>query len=157
MQFLLYPLLAHGKSCKVFRLNWQELDILVNGFNSKESVPPQQVEVNAFAKFDHHEHSLSITPFVKDSLLVGSKTIGIPILPNKFPHQQPIKPIVYKNSDVEMILGQYVFPVNKPIEWFQGGNQKTVVDVPMPLGWVFSGPLLLSFGVPVITFKCNFE
>ena len=64
----------------MFRLNWQELDILVNGFNSKESVPPQQVEVNAFAEFDLYEHSLSITPFVKESLLVGSKTIGIPIL-----------------------------------------------------------------------------
>ena len=36
-------------------LTGQKLDILVNGFNSTESVPMQQVKVNVFASFDHHE------------------------------------------------------------------------------------------------------
>ena len=87
-------------------LTGQKLDILVNGFNSTESVPTQQVEVNVFAKFDHHEYSFRVTPFVKDSLSVGSKTIDVTILQDRFAHLQPIKPIVYNYSDVEMILGQ---------------------------------------------------
>ena len=44
-------------------LTVQKLVILVNGFNSKESVPTQQVEVNVSAKFDHHEYSFRDTPF----------------------------------------------------------------------------------------------
>ena len=48
-------------------LTGQKLDILVKGFNSTTSVPTQQVEVNLFAKFDHHEHSFRVAPFVKDT------------------------------------------------------------------------------------------
>ena len=69
--FLLYPLMGFGRSCTAFKFKWEKRDILVNEFNSTESVPTQQVEVNVFAKFDHHEYSFLITPFVKDSLSVG--------------------------------------------------------------------------------------
>ena len=61
-------------------LTGQKLDILVDGFNSTESIPTQQVEVKVFAKFDHHEYSFRVTPFVKNSLSVGSETIDNPIL-----------------------------------------------------------------------------
>ena len=64
-----------------------------------------QVEENVFAKFDHHEYSFRVTPFVKDCLSVGFKAIDVTILQDRFPHLQPIKPIVYNYSDVEMILG----------------------------------------------------
>ena len=70
-----------------------KLDFLVNGFNSTESVPTQQVEVNVFAKFDHHEYSFRVTPFVKDNLSVGSETIDVPILQDRFPHLQPNNPL----------------------------------------------------------------
>ena len=76
-------------------LTGQKLDILVNGFNLTESVPTQQVEVNVLAKFDHHEYSFRVTPFVRDSLSVGSETIDVTILQDRFPHLQPIKPIFY--------------------------------------------------------------
>ena len=69
-------------------LTGQKLDIPVNGFNSTESVPTQQVEVNVFAKFDHHEYSFRVMPFVKDSLSVGSETIDVTILRDRFPHLQ---------------------------------------------------------------------
>ena len=138
-------------------LTGQKLDILVNGFNSTESVPTQQVEVNVFAKFDHHEYSFRVTPFVKDSLSVGSETIDVTILQDRFPHLHPIKPIVYNHSDVEMILGQDVFHAIKPLEYFQGRNQNTPVAVRMPIGWVLSGPLPSPIGVRATTFKCNVE
>ena len=76
-------------------LSGKKLDSLVNEFNSTESVPTQQIEVNVFAKSDHHEYSFLITPFVKDSLSVGSETIDVPILHDRFPLMHPIKPIVY--------------------------------------------------------------
>ena len=116
-------------------LTGQKLDNLVNGFNSTESVPTQQVEVNVFAnfaKFEHHEYSFRVTSFVKDSLSVGSETIDINIQ-DRFPHLQPIKPIVYNYSDVEMILRQDVFHAIKPLEYFQGRNQNTPVAVRMPI------------------------
>ena len=111
--------LAHRLS-----LTGQKLDILVNGFNSTDSVPTQRVDVNVFAKFDHHEYSFRVTPFVKDSLSVGSETIDFPILQHRFPHLQPIKPIVYNYSDIEMIFGQDVFQPIKPLEYFQGVKSK---------------------------------
>ena len=138
-------------------LTGQKLDILVNGFNSTESVPTQQVEVNVFAKFDHHEYSFRVTPFVKDSLSVGSETIDVTILQDRFPHLQPIKPIVYNYFDVEMIIGQDVFHAIKPLEYFQGRNQNTPVADRMSIGWVLSGPLPSPIGVRVTTFKCNVE
>ena len=138
-------------------LTGQKLDILVNGFNSTESVPTQQVEVNVFVKFDQHEYSFRVTPFVKDSLSVGSETNDVPILQDRFPHLQPVKPFIYNYSDVEMILGQDVFHAIKPLEYFQGRNQNTAVAVRMPIGWVLSGPLLLPIGNRATTFKCNVE
>ena len=140
-------------------LTGQKLDNLVNGFNSTESVPTQQVEVNVFAnfaKFEHHEYSFRVTSFVKDSLSVGSETIDINIQ-DRFPHLQPIKPIVYNYSDVEMMLPQDVFHAIKPLEYFQGRNQNTPVAVRMPIGWVLSGPLPPPIGVRATTFKCNVE
>ena len=94
---------------------------------------------------------------MKDSLSVGSKTIDVTILQDRFPHLQPIKPIVYNYSDVEMILGQDVFHAIKPLEYFQGRNQNTPVAVRMPIGWVLSGPLPSPIGVRATTFKCNVE
>ena len=138
-------------------LTGQKLDILINDFNSTEFVPTQHIEVNVFAKFDHHEYSFRVTPFVKDSLSVRSETIDVPILQDRFPHLQPIKRIVYNYSDVEMILGQDVFHAIKPLEYFQGRNQNTIVAVRMPIGWVLSGPLPSPIGVRATTFKCNVE
>ena len=74
-----------------------------------------------------------------------------------FPHLQSIKPIVYNHSDVEMMLGQDVFHAIKLLEYFQEGNQNTLVAVRMPIGWVLSGPLPSPIGVRPTTFKCNLE
>ena len=115
LRFLLYPLMGLGGSSTALSSTGQKLHILVNGFNSRESVPTQPVEVNVFAKFDHHENSFKVTQFVKDSLSVGSKTIEVPIPQDRFPHLQSNKPIVYNYSDVEMILGQDVFHAIKPL------------------------------------------
>ena len=131
----------------------QKLNILVNGFNSTESVPTQQVKVNVFAKFDLLENSFRVTPFVKDDLSVVSKTIEVPFLQVRFPHLQPNKPIVYNYSDVEMMLEQDVFHAIKLLETIKGGNQKTAVAVRMPIGWVLSGSLPSPNGVLSTTFK----
>ena len=146
-----------GGSSTALSSTGQKLHILVNGFILTESVPTQQVEVDVFAKFDHHENSFRVTPFVKDNLSVGSKTIEVPILQDRFPHLQPKKPIVYNYSDVEMILGQDVFHAIKPLEYFHRGNQNTPVVVRKPIDWVLSGSLPSPIGLRAITFKCNVE
>ena len=97
-------------------LTGQKLNILVNDINSTEPVLTQQFEVNVFAKVDHHEYSFSVTPFVKDSLSIGSETIDVTILQDRFPYLQPIETIVYNYSDVDMMLGQDVFHAIKPLE-----------------------------------------
>ena len=67
------------------------------------------------------------------------------------------KPVVHNYSDVEMILGQDVFHAIKPLEYFQGENQKTPVAVRVPIGWVLSDPLPSPIGVRATIFKCNVE
>ena len=157
VRLLLYPLMGLGGPSTAFKFNWPKARysgrrLQFDGIRSHATV-----EVNVFAKFDHHEYSFRVTPFVKDSLSVGSETLDVTILQDRFPHLQPIKPIVYNYSDVEMILGQDVFHAIKPLEYFQGRNQNTPVAVRMPIGWVLSGPLPSPIGVRANTFKCNVE
>ena len=110
-----------------------------------------------FAKFDHHEYSFRVTPFIKYSLSVGSEIIDVPIRQDRFPRLQSIKPIVYNYSDVEMILGKDAFHAIKFLEYFQGKNQSFPVAVRMLIGWVLSGSLPSSIGVQATAFKCNIE
>ena len=146
-----------GGPSTAFNFSWLKAKYSGKRLNSTESVPTQQVEVNVFTKFDLLENSFRVTPFVKDDLSVGSKTIDVPFLQVRFPHLQPIKPIVYNYSDVEMMLEQDVFHAIKLLENIKGGNQKTAVAVRMPIGWVLSGSLSSPNGVLSTTFKFKDE
>ena len=157
VQFLLYPPKVLADLAQCLNLTGQKLDILVNGFNSTESFPTQQVEVRLFANFDHHENSFKVTKIVKDRLSVGSETIDVPILQDRFPHLQPVEPIVYNYSDVEIILGQDVFHAIKAFRIPTRRKSKKLVAFRIPFGWVLSGPLPSLIGVRATTFKCNVE
>ena len=140
------------------KLTGQKIDNPVNCSKLTELVSTQKVELNVFAKLDHHEQSLRVTQFFKEILSVDSETIDIPILKDSFQHLELIKPFVYNYFDLQMIFyGRMIFRVIKHLEYFQGGNQNTPVAVHKPIGWVLSGPLHSPSGFGVTTFKCIVE
>ena len=52
-----------------------------------------------------------------------------------------------------MILGQDVFHVIRPLEYFESDRAVTPIAVRLPLGWVLSGPLPSTIGLFSTCFK----
>ena len=66
---------------------------------------------------------------------------------------QPISLKKYSYADVEMILGQDVFHLIRPLEYFDSDRKNAPVAVRLPLGWVLSGPLTSCSGLYATCFK----
>ena len=60
-------------------------------------------------------------------------------------------------SDVEMILGQDCFHAIRPLKIHGDKSRKSPFAVRLPIGWVLSGPLPSSLGLPSHCFKCSAE
>ena len=102
------------------KLTGHKIDNRVNCSKLTELISTQKVELNVFAKLDHHEQSLRVTQFFKESLSVDSKTIDIPILKDRFQHLELIKPFVYNYFDLQMKLyGRMLSHVIKHLEYFK--------------------------------------
>ena len=76
--------MALGGPSTAFKLNWPKARysgkrVQLDGIRSHATS-----RMNVYAKFDHHENSFRVTPFVKDSLSVGSETIDVTILQDRF-------------------------------------------------------------------------
>ena len=56
-----------------------------------------------------------VKPYVREDLKVGIDTIDVELLKIKYPHLQLISLKKYSYADVEMILGQDVFPSIRPL------------------------------------------
>ena len=99
----------------------------------------------------------SFRAFVKDHIRIGSDSINIPELQEKYPQLAPIKPIHYKYEEVEMIIGQDFYNAIRPVEYLLGEDSISPCAVRFSIGWVLSGPLLSSFNSNSSWFKCVVE
>ena len=93
----------------------------------------------------------------RDHIRIGSDSISIPELQEKYPQLAPIKPIHYKYEDVEIIIGQDFYHAIRPVEYLLGEDSISPCAVSLPIGWVLSGPLPPSFKSNSSWFKCVVE
>ena len=92
--------------------------------------------------------------FVFEHIRIGSDSISIPELHEKYLQFAPIKPIPYKYEHVEKIIGQNLYHAIRPIEYLLGDDSISPCAVRFPIGWVLSGPLPPSFKSNSSCFKC---
>ena len=79
-----------------------------------------QVSFQVSAETNTSEFSFSFRAYVKDHIRIGSDSISVPELQEKYPQLAPIKPIHYKYEDVEIIIGQDFYYTIRPVEYLLG-------------------------------------
>ena len=87
-----------------------------------------------------------VKPYVREELIFGTEVNDVESLEVLYLHLEliPLKNCSY--GDVEMILGQDVFHCIRQLEFFKTERKNTPLAVPLPLGWVLSGPLPSTSG-----------
>ena len=80
------------------------VNLTINGFNSTSLMETHQVNFQVSAETNNSEFSFSFRAYVKNHIRIGSDSISIPELQEKYPQLTPIKPIQYKYEDVEIII-----------------------------------------------------
>ena len=128
-----------------------------NGFNSTSLMRTHQVSFQVSAETIISEFSFSFRAYFKDHIRIGSDSIIIPELPEKYPQLAPIKPIHYKYEAVEIIIGQDFYHAIRRVEYLLGKDSISPCVVRLPIGWVLSGPLPPSFKSNSSCFKCILE
>ena len=116
-----------------------------------------QVSFQVSAETNNSDFSFSFRAYVKDHIRIGSDSISIPELQEKYPQLAPIKPIHYKYEEVEIIIGQDFYHTIRPVEYLLGEDSISPCAVRLPIGWVLSGPLPPSFNSNSSCFKCVVE
>ena len=133
------------------------VNLTINGFNSTSVMKTHQVNFQVSAETNNSEFSFSFRAYVKDHIRIGSDSISIPELQEKYPQLAPIKPIHFKYEDVEIIIGQDFYHAIRPVEYLLGEDSISPCAVRLPIGWVLSGPLPPSFKSNSSCFKCVVE
>ena len=130
------------------------INLTINRFNSTSLMKTLQVSFQVSAETNNSEFSFSVRAYVKDHIRIGSDSISIPELQEKYPQLAPIKPRHYKYEDVEIIIGQDFYHAIRPVEYLLGEDSISPCAVRLPIGWVLSGPLPPSFKSNSSCFKC---
>ena len=133
------------------------VNLTINRFNSTSLTKTQQVSFQVSAETNNSEFSFSFRAYVKDHIRIGSDSISIPELQEKYPQLAPIKPRHYKYEDVEIIIGQDSYHAIRPVEYLLGEDSISPCAVRLPIGWVLNGPLPPSFKSNSSCFKCIVE
>ena len=74
-----------------------------------------------------------------------------------YPHLISVPSLTLQYTDDEMILCQDCSHAIRPLEIHGDKNRNSPVAVRLPIGWVLSGPLPSSLGLPSHCFKCSVE
>ena len=78
--------------------------------------------------------------FEKDRLELGNDCIDVKSLKQKYEHLSPISSNMLRLGDVQVLLGQDVFSLMRPLEYRYADNKQPWA-VRLPLGWVLSCPV----------------
>ena len=76
-------------------------------------------------------------------------------LKNIYPHLAPVPSLTYQYFDVGMIIGRDFFHAIRPLKIHSDKSRNSPFAVHLPIHWVISGPLPLSFGLPFHCVKCS--
>ena len=117
--------------------------LTVDGINSQETVDAQMVQLRRLPVHseDTKWSTFDVKPFARKHFSVGNDFIDVDGLKQQYLHLEPIPLKGYSYPNVEMILGQDIFHVIRPLEYFGNDRKGTATAVLFPLGWVLGGPL----------------
>ena len=142
---------------KCLHLVGTPVNLTINGFNSTSLMKTHQVSFQVSAETNNSDFLFSFRAYVKDHISIGSDSISIPELQEKYPQLAPIKPIHYKYEEVEIIIGQNFYHAIRLVEYLLGEDSTSPCAVRLPIGWVLSGPFPPSFKSNSSCFKCVVE
>ena len=120
-------------------LEGSPLKLTVCGKNAKQFIDTLITDVTVKPLGDNTCENFDGSPYIRDTLNVGSDIINVPQLQETY--LSVLDPVQYSYSNVEMILGQDVYHAIRPIEYFESDSKCVPVAVRLPIGWVLSGPL----------------
>ena len=112
------------------------VNLTINAFNSLSVMKTHQVSFQVSAETNTSDFSFSFRAYVKDHIRIGSDSISIPELHEKYPQLAPIKPIHYNYEEVETIIGQDFYHAIRPVEYLLGEDSISPSAVRLPIGWV---------------------
>ena len=110
------------------------VNLTKNGFNSTSLMETHQVSFQVSAGTNNGEFSFSFRAYVKDHIRVGSDSISITELQEKYAQLPPIKPIHYKYEDIEINFGQDFYHAIRPVEYLLGEDSISPCAVRHPIG-----------------------
>ena len=90
---------------------------------------------------DQHFEALTVCPYVRETLNVGSYIVDVKSMQETYPHLAVLEPVKYSYGNIEMILGKDVHHAVHPLEYFAVEEKCSPFAVRLPIGWVLSGPL----------------
>ncbi len=103
-------------------LRGQKLNVTVNGINSRQTLETEIVKLK-FRSLEQQPEDFEFTPYLRESINVGTDNVHVESLKRSYPHLGPIKSTRYRYSDVEVILGQDVYQAIRPLEYLQADSQ----------------------------------
>ena len=130
-----------ASAAAILNLKGSPLKLTVCGINAKQVIDTLITDVTVKPLGDNTCESFDVSPYIRDTLNVGSDIINVPQLQETYPYLSVLDPVQYSYSNVEMILGQDVYHAIRPIEYFESDSKCAPVAVRLPIGWVLSGPL----------------
>ena len=106
---------------------------------------------------DQDFEAITVRPYVRETLNVGSDIIDVKSMQETYPHLAVLDHIRYSYREIEMIIGQDVYYATRPLEYFSADEKCSPFAVRLPIGWVLSGPLPSSSSLVSTCFKANVE
>ena len=117
--------------------------ITVRSINSQDVVETYmaQLKLTLVHSGDTECLTFNVKPYVRKHRIVVNDFIDVDRLKQQYPRLEPIPLKEYSYANVEIILGQDMFRVILPLEYFETDRKSTPIAVRLPLGGVSVGPL----------------
>ena len=121
------------KSVKRLKLKGSPTTLTVGGSNFQQTLHTQIVDLKLTPVHSGDSRAaLSIKPYVRKDLNIGTDTIDVAKLKQQYPNLEPVTLSKYSYADVEMILGQDKFYLIRSLKYFESYHQYTPVAVHVP-------------------------
>ena len=87
-------------------LSGEKIALTLNSFISTDFFSTDLVEITLSADTSSPDYTFIVSAYLKDEINVGTQKVDVPALQENYPYLEPIKPVRYSYSDIEMVIGQ---------------------------------------------------
>ena len=102
--------------CTAFKLT-------AKGINTEELIDTKVVKLTVTPHKDQDFEALTVRPYVRETLNVGSDIIDVKSMQETYPHLAVLDPVKYSYGENEVILGQDVYHAIRPLEYFSADER----------------------------------